>query len=293
MAKKSKAPEQPPLAPPPAPAPEAAPAADEAVLDGLDLSRVTEVIDGFVAPAADPEPAPAAPPAPTPDCPGWADWVMTHFTESELDPAGRPRVDGLRRVSRALLGPVMASDMRVIQCPAFSPLRRRSTALQPAVAECRLQYQARPGNAFGLEAGETVMVAEAADAYFGNIPDQKFAQFLTAMACTRAEARALRKLLCLRGIAAEEASAVPPVEASVDGKATESQLTFIGVLCRRLDVNVWKFVNSGRRKYERLTDIPYDTAMAMAETLSAWQSDQSRVRQDLVGFDPSWMEGVR
>ena len=219
--------------------------------------------------------------------PEWSDFVMKHFTDGELDENGRPLVAGLRRVARLLLGPILESKARVVQPPSLLPGFERLSMLQPAVVEytikilmCRLEQ--------GMDAAYPIEFTETADCYFGNVGDVEFGRYLTAMAATRAEGRALRKALQLSVIASEEKSVLPVAEAAVDGMIAPEQINFINSLCFRLDIDVLKYINSGKRKYARIEDVPYGVAAKMVEHLSSLQNNRENVPDNIRGYNKSW-----
>lgn len=222
-----------------------------------------------------------APSPPSMSDPNWSEYVMGQFAEGELDENGRPLVHGLRRVVRKVLGPIIESSARVVQPPSLPPRLEGLSIMQPAVVE----YTVRVSTKYGL-----VTFSDAADAFHGNIGDIKFAAHLTAMAATRAESRALRKALQIKCIASEEASAVSPLETGVNGKIAPTQIYFIDAICSRTNINVVKFVNMGKNQYERIEDIPYLTAAKMVETLSGFQSNQSKIPESIRGYQKNWKE---
>lgn len=218
--------------------------------------------------------------------PAWSEFVLKHFEENELDPTGKPLVHGLRRVTHLLLGPILKSFAHTVQAPAFIPGNERLTMLQPAVVEYHIEVlngRVGPG-----EEAYLVQVSDVADVYYGNT-DAMFARFPTATAATRAEARCLRKLLRLKTPAAEEMTTVPVEEASVDGFITPTQLSFLNNLCRRCNINGAKYINLGKKKYERAHDISFNAAIKMAEHLSGLQNEPGNIDEKLKGYDHTWL----
>ena len=75
--------------------------------------------------------------------PGWTDYVMTHFSNSELRD-GMPTCDGLRRVFRLLVGKIVSVEMRVIKAPNLQdPSATVSCAMVYILncKDCRGNYQ--------------------------------------------------------------------------------------------------------------------------------------------------------
>lgn len=206
--------------------------------------------------------------------PAWPGFVMRQFEEDELDPEGCPLVHGLRRVARLLLGPVLVSQTRVVQAPGQGP----------ATAEHTLQIlvdRDADGAAYPATFGD------CADVHAGNA-DPEFARHATATASTRAEARCYRKALLLRKVSAEEKTRIPFDEPDPDGPLKESQINFIHNLCRRLDVDVMKYLAQGRKKYKKIEDVTYAVAQVMAEHLNSFQADPSKIKASIKGFKPDW-----
>jgi hypothetical protein len=200
-------------------------------------------------------------------------------------PDGNPMVHGLRRVARLLLGPVLYSGAHVCQAPSYAPGFEKLGILQPAVVSYTVKIlMCRPDDPWSRY---EVTFKDAADVYFGNT-DPDYARHATATAATRAEARCLRKALQLKSVAAEEKTLVPTFEAAQDGMIIPTQVNFLNVLCHRNNINVMKFVNMGKTKYDRVEDIPYGTAALMVEHLSGFQNDPTKVPDAIRGYDKNW-----
>lgn len=176
--------------------------------------------------------------------PGWNDYVMSLFTEEELkeeEDKKFPYVHGLRRVSALLFGePIFSGPVQVFPA-AESDLPGRATVV------------------YRVEFAEFTY-AEVADCWLGNT-DQVFLPFTSAMASTRAEARALRKALRIKNAAAEELTKVDTAEVSrqalqnavstksTDGNTSEETLSdrqdnFINTLCDRANIDRDKFIST-------------------------------------------------
>jgi hypothetical protein len=234
--------------------------------------------------------APAAEPSMTD--PAWSEFAMRHFAEDELDPSGAPLVAGLRRVGRLLLGPVLESSAHVVQAPSLIPTLDKLGKLQPAVVEHRLRLLMCRTDDANLSAYE-VTFTDAADVYFGNT-DEDYARHATATAATRAEARCWRKALQIKGVAAEEKTLVPAAEAAMDGMITPDQENFINVLCRRNNINVMKYVNMGKTKFETIETVQFGVAQKMIEFLSDLQNGKNSRGQAVAipdairGYEANW-----
>lgn len=198
--------------------------------------------------------------------PDWSDYVLKQFTEDEqID--GNPTVDGLRRVTKKLLGDIISSRCRVIQAP--NPSNNYSSTVEHEVVIRWLK----------LESGEDVherVFTEVADVNEQNC-EPEFRRFSSSTASTRAEARALRKALMLkRVVAAEEITQIAPVDENNSdraGKITKGQINFIKNLAIRNDINIMKYINMGKQKYESIEDVDYQTALKMVGHLSKLQRE--------------------
>jgi hypothetical protein len=123
-----------------------------------------------------------------PSNPGWAQHVMGQFQPDELQ-EGNPKVDGLRRVAEALLGTIIREDCELISSPSMENNMM-------ACAKATFVFQDENGSVFSF--------SSLADACGANLTPE-FKMYITAMADTRAKARALRNALRLRSsVAAEE-----------------------------------------------------------------------------------------
>jgi hypothetical protein len=222
--------------------------------------------------------------------PAWSDFVLRQFQEDELHADGSPLVHGLRRVARQLLGPIINSQAHVCQSPTFHPNFDKASMLTPAVVEYTVTFLwTRPEDLPEHGAAHAVTFTDVADVYFGNT-DPDFARHATATAATKAEARALRKALGLRAVAAEEKTSVPLEQASVTGLINSDQIRFIDVLCRRNNISVMALVNAGKKKYATVEDVPFGIAQKMVQFLSDLQNDQSKIRAEYRGYDAAWRD---
>lgn len=206
--------------------------------------------------------------------PTWSDYVMKQFTEDELF-KGYPRVDGLRRVTDLLLGPIYDSTVKVITSPTKDDFR--------ATVVCEVLIQFRADDPDKLR-----RFSDVADVFPGNT-DDAFLIHPTAIAATRAEGRALRKALKLKNVvSAEELTDKTLEDAGLNGRITESQIVAINAICNRSDINVIKFINSGKNTYEDIKHVPFAVAQSMIKALSQYQSDPKLIPKNLVGYKANW-----
>lgn len=219
--------------------------------------------------------------APAITSPVWHDFVMTKFDESEVDNSGYPRVSGLRRVTEMLLG-----DIRVSEAYPISDHQDR----------CSVKFTVELHDA---KAGTDKVYSDVADATRTNVGDNAIGEHLLAVASTRAEARVLRKLLRLRVLSSEEASLVKNPDGSakdvsnLTGFIEPAQIQYLEVMCKRNNIDLWKYVNSGSGKYSSIEKIPYKNAQDMLRYLTKVQTGKAEVDETHKGFDVKWRENVK
>lgn len=213
--------------------------------------------------------------------PEWHDYAMTLFTESEMVD-GHPLVAGLRRVAELVLGTIVFSGPTQV-----FPVQRED-------------HHGRGTVVFAVEFANGVRYAEVADSWEGNTDDM-FCAFAIAIASTRAEARALRKALKIRGVAAEEltkkdtakivrdiSSTKTASEGEYDdqGRMSDAQYNFIDVKCKQLNINGEKLfsvfhVDSGKKISKKI-------ASDIIDSLNDYQRDKSSIPQDIIGYQQEW-----
>lgn len=184
-------------------------------------AKKEEVPDSIVAHVESPKEKP------TPTSPEWNDFVLSHLTDeefSEKDGKKYPTTDGLRRAAELLICE-LAISTRIVQAPS-------SENGMIAACECTVSN--------GMFVGSK-SVTEVADASPENT-DFPYSKFLTAIAGTRAEGRALRKFLRLRKVVTAEEVGSQSVDTTE--RMSPTQLNILKTLGERYNVNVWKFVTS-------------------------------------------------
>jgi len=202
----------------------------------------------------------------------WSQYVMNQFQPGELDPKGNPRINGLRRVTNNLLGPIVFSGPVEIQ----ANLEPESIGRACVIGEVRI--------AWADNHNDIRVFRDAGGSWVGNTSDE-FAIYPEAMAATRAESRALRKALCIDKVSADEISDKDASEVvqqytnknvdeewGSDGPISQTQQRAIQTLCERLNIDVVKFINSGNDTYENINDVNRLTAAKMLERLNQYQN---------------------
>ena len=215
--------------------------------------------------------------------PEWHDYAMTLFQPSEMVD-GHPLVAGFRRVAEVVLGTIVFSGPTQV-----FPVQRDD-------------HHGRATVIFTVEFSNGVRYAEVADSWEGNTDDM-FCAFAVAIASTRAEARALRKALKIRGVAAEEltkkdtakivrdiSSTKVASEGDYDetGRMSAAQYNFIDVKCKQLNIDGKKLfslfnVNSGKKVTKKV-------ASEIIDKLNDFQRDKSSVPEDILGYKQEWRD---
>lgn len=216
----------------------------------------------------------------------WADFVISQFKPNELSPEGNPDVNGLRRVVRKLIGPIIFSGPTSISEADY--LSKPGTEDWYRIVKpvsCVYSVKAmwmRP------ETGpEVIEYADAADVMYGNT-DVEYLRFPSAMASTRAESRCLRKMLQLTKVSAAETTSIPVEESAPGGTIRESDILFINEICRRTNINVIKLINMGSKKYDSINNVSFGTGQKMMAYLSGLETKMENIPAGIVGYEPNW-----
>lgn len=215
--------------------------------------------------------------------PEWHDYAMTLFQPSEMID-GHPLVAGLRRVAELVMGPIMFSGPTQV-----FPVQRED-------------HHGRATVVFTVEFANGMKYAEVADSWEGNTDDM-FCAFAVAIASTRAEARALRKALKIKGVAAEEltkkdtAKIVRDIsttkrasegEYDENGRMSDAQYNFIDIKCKQLNIDGKKLfslfnVDSGKKVTKKI-------ASEIIDKLNDFQRDKSSIPEDILGYKQEWRD---
>ncbi len=200
--------------------------------------------------------------------PEWSDYVLTQLTSDEKDGGGNPTVDGLRRLTGKLIGPIITSETNIIGQPNESN-NYRATAVVTIEILDRTFHQEDD-----LDVQITKKISGAADAGPENIAGFEFQKFPVAMAETRAEGRALRKALGLRRVVATEELQSPATNSTE--YATSTQINHFDAFCTRLNLDVMALINNlGKDNYNNIKDVPRETMAKFFETLGQFERKET------------------
>jgi hypothetical protein len=216
---------------------------------------------------------------PTPLDPEWTAYALTLFDKDELDEQGNPSTDGMRRVTEVAIGPILVAKAHVVESASPKNGLRATVEFTIVVQDRWL--------------GTTREVTDAADVYPGNVKEQMYAQFPVAMATTRAEGRALRKLLRLRKIvASEEVTTVSPEEALAEAPISDVQLKQIDTMCKRSNINALKLLSLAKDEdgntFEDYKEIPRSIGRKICAKLNEWQQKPKGIPENVVGYVTEW-----
>lgn len=217
--------------------------------------------------------------------PAWQEYVMRQFGDEELI-GGAPTCDGCRRVLEQLVGPIIDSSISSYIGPC---VENNGTATVVVGVKVLVSNETHP--AFG----KTIGIQEIADVNSSNT-DAPYNRYPSATAATRAEGRALRKLLRLKHtFTAEEVSKVAEDEDAApiwepDDPITDSQIGVIDMLCGtgRLNMSVADFINSGKRTYANIRDVSNTTATRMIQELNKIQRQDKPRPASVSSYVEGW-----
>lgn len=213
----------------------------------------------------------------------WHDYAMTLFEESEMVD-GHPLVAGLRRVSELVLGPIVFSGPTQVY-----PVQRDD-------------HHGRATVVFSVRFANGMEYAEVADSWEGNTDDM-FCAYAVAIASTRAEARALRKALKIRGVAAEELTKkdtakivrdISNTKKSSEGEYNEhdrmsdAQYNFIDIKCKQLNIDGEKLFK--QHSADNKKKVSKKIASDIIDVLNDYQRDKSTIPESILGYKQEWRE---
>lgn len=203
----------------------------------------------------------------------WTDHVLSLLSDDEKI-NGNPTTDGLRRIfEKALNCTIVAAESEVAQCPSVEN-ERRATVVH-TVTYLLNNKEATPEYL-------TRSVSGSADVYWGNC-DKIYRNHPIAVAETRAEGRALRRALRLRKVVAAEELAKDIDDEDNNNAINDTQINFIDVLAKRLDINVEKFLSSIELP-TIITKCKHDQAVQIIQKLSSLQQNIDGISDEIKGY---------
>lgn len=217
----------------------------------------------------------ASPPKVTETDPGWHDYIISLLTPDELD-GGNPTTDGLRRVAKLFWH--MSQNTDIFE-----------SRIDFAAVKCTINATNRRGD---YENPLVKVIQAVADAHNGSTNDP-YARHMLATAETKAEGRALRKLLGLRRILCAEEAGLPQRSAAqnVTDACPPELLHVIGILASRANVNVIKLI----RDLDISVDKPLtkESGDRIQNMLNAYANSSKATPESLIGFTQNWLQEIR
>jgi hypothetical protein len=215
--------------------------------------------------------------------PEWNDYVMKFFTDKELID-GNPLTAGLRRVAEMLIGEIISSrPVDVQRVETNDPIGRTTVIYE-------VQFLVKKDDKEYVKT-----YADVSDVWAGNT-DDLFAVHAPATAATKAEGRALRKALKIRAVAAEELCKKDVSEylsqqiGQLDERIKPEQIKYLDMNCKKLDIDLIKFINSGEKEYNTVYEVKRETAAKMIDMINKFKRGDSTLSKDLKGYQENWNE---
>lgn len=195
--------------------------------------------------------------------PNWTEYVLSQFDEDELY-KGRPTTDGLRRVTRKLLGPITKSVPKHVT-PACAENEGRATVVWEIDILWAYDEDGLPAH--------TRTFGDVADVFHGNTKNG-YDSFAAATAATRAEGRALRKALQLKKVLAAEE--VVDVSAETPTNITSGQISYIKLICARTNISIKKLLaklsKQEGKSWGDINDLSYSDAIRVNKLLMGYSN---------------------
>jgi hypothetical protein len=210
--------------------------------------------------------------------PNWTEYVLKQLTDKELFD-GRPTVAGLRRVTQKIIGPIKESTLEVYQSPSHNCdgcTVKAHIVIEPLDGE----YNIYEGLGHADHTNNTA---------------HPFDKFNVTIAETRAEGRALKKILGLSNIFTveeiDQESKTSMSELSNE-PINNNQINAIDKICSadRCNINVEAFVKDKHPGCKKLNQISDADAIGLLKTLSEYQQEMNNIPNDLKNYDPDWKE---
>jgi hypothetical protein len=205
------------------------------------------------------------------DYKAWSDFALSQLEEDELF-NGNPTCDGLRRLVETYIGDIVSRKVHVHKAPQHNE----------DLATVSVEITVCPRSE--LWSGDCIIEESVADCGPYNTPDKTYARYQSAMAETRAEARAYRKLLRLKKTVAAEELAGECTMVNSASKIDNSQLTIIDMIAKRCDIDVPAFIkHCGYDDYNNLT---HEVGAELIQRLN--EVIQTKIKLDIPSYNPQW-----
>lgn len=223
----------------------------------------------------------------------WSDYVLSLLTDGDKKD-DNPTCDGLRRIAESLIGPITHKTTQVIQSP------KDNNGIATVKVSLHF-FVIDSSKIFGTREISTLVEDGVADCGVYNT-DHPYCKYQTATAETRAEARALRKVLRLRKVvAAEEIASKEVIDRSTTEKTessdieieetiTEEQISLLDTMAYRCDTNVMDLINVGKIKYDDITKVPQSAFFKLVKYLNEIQQKVRVKHHSIGGYVSEWRQ---
>jgi hypothetical protein len=221
----------------------------------------------------------------------WSDYVLSLLGDNDKF-GDNPTRDGLRRIAEYLIGPIIRKSTHIIQAPKDKH--------GIATVSVTIVFHVNDGiSLFNCREINSISEDASADCGEYNV-ESPFSLHQTATAETRAEARALRKILRLhKVVAAEEivdksvieknkAETVHNENLEIDELITEEQANLLDIMCQRCNVSVIDLINIGKTKYDNIEKVPSSVSFKLIKYLNEIQQKIREKHATLGDYDASW-----
>jgi hypothetical protein len=264
--------------------PKAAASADDGAPDASLLDSLEQQPEAAAAEKKPDENTPAEPTPPDINAVDWTPYVLSKLQPDEIWD-GCPTYEGLRRLTHELLGVIVEYRPRVVQAPNSQNFNHSCVEYTFVIEH----FDNAPW--LGDLMGRSVSYGGVADVFDGNGDALYSWRFSSATCETRAKSRALRDAFRLRHVRVrEEVSELKEEESGLDGTMNTVQTNALKLICGRIDVNVWKYLNAGEKKYPSVKAVPYAVAQKALAHVQGWQQDRNKIKPELRGYDPNWAD---
>lgn len=236
---------------------------------------------------------------PSPRDPKWQEYVLSLLSEDELS-NGNPTTDGLRRVASIALDKTVIGTAKIVQGPTKDNGMVAAVEYTVKTIGRGSLHQIGTMTPYWSQPSTDESFTDCADASPSNC-NPPFSLHPTAMACTRAEGRALRKLLKLRKVATAEELDTPRDVKDEEGNPTYinfSQFSALNTLFKKNNLNGAKYISKYTEKYHsakyEITRVPYPVAVELIKHVQKWShgknpDDLPVPPEDVQGYDENFM----
>lgn len=212
----------------------------------------------------------------SPNDPDWTEHVLSHLKDHELKD-GNPTVDGLRRVTGLIYGDIIVSRTKLLEVPDSN--YEKCTASHTLAVERYVD-------------GKYLEVSAVVDVRYKKT-ERPYNEYLVATADTRAEGKALRRLLKLSIVTAEELSEKDEDEVDLNTFINDNQISVIAVLSKRLDINAALLIKRYvKEPIKNVREVPYHLARNILSDLGHYQRHTQDIPAEVVGFQENWRDNI-